>query len=131
MSTLKKCLKYIRALIIKLPILETIKDRIKFYLFLKNFNIFLLIKVRNMDYIKIMELNSGKINDMMGMKKEKGEGMEYFKLKMKAMPRISFAATYSESLTQSDSVQGNNYTMVRYVDSGEVEILLQGRAQTH
>lgn len=31
MSTLKKCLKYIRALIIKLPILETIKDRIKFW----------------------------------------------------------------------------------------------------
>lgn len=53
--------------------------------------------------------------------------MEYFKLKMKALPRISFAATYSESLTKRENVQGNNYSMVRYVDSGELEIVLQGR----
>ena len=80
-----------------------------------------------MDYVKIMKLKSRAINGMMILQEDKGGSMEYFKLKMKAMPRISFAATYSESSTQKDSVQGNNYTMVRYVDSGEVEILLQDR----
>ena len=53
--------------------------------------------------------------------------MEYFKLKMKALPRVSFAVTSSASETMSDAVQGNNYTMVRYVDAGVVEITLQGR----
>lgn len=53
--------------------------------------------------------------------------MEYFKLKMKALPRVSFAATTSALETISDQVQGNNYTMVRYVDAGAFEITLQGR----
>ena len=83
-----------------------------------------------MDYVKIMELKNGEIDGMMIIKEAKGRAMEYFKLKMKALPRISFAATYSESATNSDSVTGNNYSMVRYVDSGEVEIILQGREKT-
>ena len=53
--------------------------------------------------------------------------MEYFKLKMKALPRISFAATNSEELTKSEKVERNGYSMVRYVDSGTMDITLQGR----
>ncbi len=53
--------------------------------------------------------------------------MEYFKLKMKALPRVSFAVTSSASETMSEAVQGNNYTMVRYVDAGVVELTLQRR----
>ena len=74
-----------------------------------------------------MKLKKSIVNGMMIMKERQGGTMEYFKLKMKALPRISFAATYSESGTNGDSVTGNSYSMVRYVDSGEMEITLQGR----
>ena len=80
-----------------------------------------------MEYVKIMKLKKAIVNGMMIMKERQGGTMEYFKLKMKALPRISFAATYSESGANGDSVTGNSYSMVRYVDSGEMEITLQGR----
>lgn len=53
--------------------------------------------------------------------------MEYYRLKMKALPRISFAATNSEPAGRVELVKGNDYSMVRYVDSGTMEIKLENR----
>ena len=53
--------------------------------------------------------------------------MEYYRLKMKALPRISFAATNSVSTDGFEEVNGNDYSMVRYVDAGAMEVTLKGR----
>ena len=48
--------------------------------------------------------------------------MKYYMLKMRAMPRVSFAVTNKESEAFSEEIRGNIYTMFRYVDSGQMEI---------
>lgn len=63
----------------------------------------------------------------MKVKTNREKRMEYFKLKMKSLPRISFATTNSEPATRLSKIEDNNYSMVRYVDSGRVEITLRGR----
>lgn len=48
--------------------------------------------------------------------------MKYYWLKMKALPRVSFAVTNKEQEEYSESIANNSYTMFRYVDSGEMRI---------
>ena len=48
--------------------------------------------------------------------------MKYYMLKMRAMPRVSFAVTNKEAEAFSEEIRGNIYTMFRYVDSGQMEI---------
>ena len=46
-------------------------------------------------------------------------------LKMRAMPRVSFAVTDKSSDTLREKVEDNIYTMFRYVDSGQVTITFE------
>ena len=48
--------------------------------------------------------------------------MQYYRLKMKTLPRVSFAATGRETEEKTESFPNNKCTAVRYVDSGQVEV---------
>ncbi len=54
-------------------------------------------------------------------KKLKSE-KKIYALKMTSLPRVSFAVTSSENALRRDRIEGNEYIVVRYVDTGKIDV---------
>ena len=86
--------------------------------------------VRKTNYVKnmklICEINNGIIDDReVVIFSQRGDCMKYYMLKMRAMPRVSFAVTNKESRSLKETIEDNKYTMFRYVDSGQTQIKME------
>lgn len=55
-------------------------------------------------------------------KKTKAE-KKFYRIKTKALPRVSFAVTSRESAERRDRIENNEFAAVRYVDAGKIDVI--------
>ncbi len=59
------------------------------------------------------------------MEKKAKTEKKFYKIKTKSLPRVSFAVITRESVEKRDRIENNEYTAVRYVDSGKIDVFFE------